>query len=63
MTARMEPQDIEARLREASRVSDLSAERRLDAKIDLSPEGIRARLLEVSDLLDACHALGARRPA
>ena len=63
MKARMEPEAIEARLREASRISDLSAERRLDAKIDLSPEGIRKRLLEVSELLDACHALAALRRA
>ena len=61
MKARMEPEAIEARLREASRISDLSAERRLDAKIDLSPEGIRARLIEVSELLDACQALSAAR--
>ena len=57
----MEPEAIEARLREASSISDLSAARRLDAKIDLSPQGIRARLLEVSELLDACNALATLR--
>jgi hypothetical protein len=58
MTVNMAPEEIEARLREASRVSDLAPDRRLDSKIDLSPEGIRARLLEASSLLDACLALG-----
>ena len=59
MTDRMAPEAIEARLREASRVSDLSADKRLDSKIDLSPQGIQARLLEASSLLDACLALSS----
>lgn len=63
MKPRMEPEAIEARLRETSRLSDLSASKRLETKIDLSPEGIRKRLLEVSELLDACHALAALRRA
>jgi hypothetical protein len=65
MTAPMGPEAIEGRLRAASDLSDLSAEKRLDAKIDLSPEGIRSRLLEASSLLEACEALrllGPRRP-
>jgi hypothetical protein len=49
--------EVERRLRHASCLSDLSAERRLDAKIDLSGEGVRLRLQEASDLLDACRAL------
>lgn len=53
----MDPEAIQVRLRAASVMSDLTAERRLDSKIDLSPEGIRARLQEASDLLDACNAL------
>ena len=66
MTAQMAPEAIEARLREASRASDLSADKRLDSKIDLSPQGIRARLLEASSMLDACLALSSsasRSPA
>lgn len=59
MKPSMDPEAIEARLREASRISDLSADKRLDAKIDLSSQGIRARLLEASELLDACRALAA----
>jgi hypothetical protein len=50
-------EEVERRLRHASRLSDLSAGRRLDAKIDLSAEGVRLRLQEASDLLDACRAL------
>lgn len=59
MSTTMSPEAIEARLREASRVSDLSAARRLDSKIDLSPQGIQARLLEASSLLDACVTLSS----
>lgn len=61
MTADMKPGAIEARLREASGMSDLTADKRLDSKIDLSPDGIRARLIEASDLLEACHALAGER--
>jgi hypothetical protein len=35
-----------------SRISDLTPERRLDSKIDMSPEGVGSRLREASDLLD-----------
>ena len=66
MSTHMAPEAIEARLREASRVTDLFASRRLDSKIDLSPKGIEARLLEASAMLDAClalSALGSRRPS
>lgn len=51
--------EVESRLREASRVSDLSPTTRLAAKIDLSPEGVRRRLVSVSELLDACTELSA----
>lgn len=59
MTRALAPDLVEARLREASRLSDLSASTRLHAKLDLSPEGVRRRLMEASDLLDACNALAA----
>jgi len=45
------------RLRLASSSSDLSPERRLDAKLDMSPKAITRRLREASDLLDICHTL------
>src|SRR5262249_47855527 len=48
---------ITARLREASALSDLSAERRLDAKLGMSAEAITARLREASALLELCEPL------
>ena len=62
MKMSMDPEAIEARLRRASEMSDLSADRRLDAKIDLSSEGIRARLIEASELFEMCCVLGGARP-
>jgi hypothetical protein len=56
---------VSLRLRSASDKSDLAPDRRLDAKLDLSPAGITRRLREASDLLDLCRALQrlpARRP-
>jgi transcription elongation GreA/GreB family factor len=50
-------EEVERRIRQASRLSDLSAEARLDAKLDLSPAGVERRLREASDLLEACRAL------
>ena len=55
----MDAAAVEARLLEASRASDLSEDKRLDSKIDLSPEGIRRRLLEASELLELCSKLRA----
>jgi hypothetical protein len=55
----LSPGAITARLREASQKSDLSPERRLDAKIDLSPAAITARLKEASDLRETCLKLAA----
>jgi hypothetical protein len=54
-------QEVESRLRQASRLSDLKAESRLEAKIDLSPEGVRRRLQEASDLLDTSRKLAELR--
>ena len=51
--------EVEARLREASRLAgSLRPEDRLRTKIDLTGRGVNARLKEASDLLDACRALG-----
>ena len=57
MSSMPPPAEVERCLREASRLTDLSAATRLSCKIDLSPEGIRRRLQEASDLLDACTQL------
>ncbi len=62
MTVDLSSDAIVARLRCASDLSDLQADRRLDAKLDMSPEGIERRLREVSELLALCTALGAARP-
>ncbi len=48
---------LHARLRYASEISDLRAERRLDSKLDMSPAGIERRLREVSELLQLCDSL------
>lgn len=53
------PSVVEARLREASRASDLSSGRRLDAKLDMSPAGVEARLREAAELLRTCERLAA----
>ncbi len=55
-------EEVIARLRRASELSDLSAVSRLSAKIDLSPAAVRARLVLASDLLDLCVRLGRARP-
>jgi len=57
------PSLVESRLREASRLSDLRADKRLDAKIDMSPVGIGRRLTEVAELLEACKTMAALRHA
>lgn len=50
--------DVEARLREASRLAgSFRPEDRLTTKVDLSRAGVTARLKEVSDLLETCRAL------
>jgi hypothetical protein len=52
---------VTLRLREASARSDLTASRRLAAKVDMSAAGITRRLRTQSALRDACLAWG-RRP-
>lgn len=59
MIAPMDAHAIAARLREASAASDLSADKRLDAKLDTSAAAIESRLREASDLLAACRQLAA----
>lgn len=51
--------DVEQRLRAASALGDLTASRRLDAKVDRSPDAVRRRLMEAASLLDACAQLAA----
>ncbi|MCC7535559.1 MAG: hypothetical protein IT379_05075 [Deltaproteobacteria bacterium] len=53
------PSTVEARLREASRLSDLSIGRRLEAKLDMSPAAVEARLREAAELLRTCEKLAA----
>jgi hypothetical protein len=54
---------VEARLRAASAMAgSLRPEDRLDTKIDLSREGVVARLRLVSDLLEACRKLRRAPP-
>jgi len=54
------PEEITRRLREASRLTRLDAATRLEAKIDMSPAAVTARLREVSDLLALCERLAER---
>jgi len=58
MSVDMSASAIEARLRVASAMAgSLRPEDRLATKIDLSREGVVARLQMASDLLEACRAL------
>ena len=51
-------QAIESRLREASqRAGSLLPGARLETKIDLTAEGVAARLKQASDLLELCRQL------
>ena len=47
------------RLQQASDASDLCAESRLDAKLDISAQGVERRLREVQELNALCTSLGA----
>jgi hypothetical protein len=55
----MRPADVTERLEQVSRATDLSTDR-LSTKIDMSPRAVTARLLEASDLYEACLALAVR---
>ena len=54
---------IARRLEGMSALSDLNPATRLDAKVDMSPEGIMRRLREVSRLLSLCQRMAASEPA
>lgn len=54
---------ITARLARASALSDLRAIRRLDCKVDMSPEAITRRLRVQSQLRGACLAWSRSIPA
>jgi len=63
MTVKMDPASIGARLAEVAALTDLDPARRLDAKIDYSPQGIARRLQQVADLRRLCLKLGSAVPA
>jgi hypothetical protein len=58
---RMAPEAVTRRLKEVAARSDLSADRRLATKIDMSAEAVTRRLRLQAALRDACLAWG-RRP-
>ena len=51
------PEQVHARLKLASDLADLRPERRLDAKLDMSPAGVLRRLQIASELTELCQAL------
>jgi hypothetical protein len=55
------PAEVAARLREVGRLSDLRADRRLDTKVDMRPEGVTRRLRTVGRLTALCARLGRHR--
>jgi hypothetical protein len=57
----MDKAAITERLRRASALSDLTPERRLDGKIDMSKSAVTARLRECADLLELCRRLADSR--
>ena len=58
MSVGLTAHDVEARLREASRLAgSLRPEHRLATKVDLSGRAVARRLKEASDLLTLCRAL------
>jgi len=62
MSVDMSASAVDMRLRIVSRLAEpLSLETRLASKIDLSAEGVAARLREASDLLELCETLGRGR--
>ncbi len=54
MSGRLGAAEVTARLRRLAELSDLTASRRLDAKVDLSPAAVTRRLRTQSRLRDAC---------
>jgi hypothetical protein len=52
---------IAARLRQASEHTDLHPDRRLQAKLDLTADGIARRIKASAQMLALCRSLGAWR--
>ena len=52
---------ITERLRRISAMSDLTPERRLEGKLDMSPAAVTARLKEAAALLELCRVLAHAR--
>jgi hypothetical protein len=48
---------LTARIERASELSDLSAHRRLEGKLDMSADGVSRRLREAFELLEFCASL------
>jgi len=59
--ARMTARAITERLRMASALSDLRPDKRLDAKLDMTREGITRRLRQVAELLSLSRKLRGGR--
>lgn len=55
------PDEVTERLKRAARLSRLDPATRLEAKIDMSPRAVTARLREVADLLTLCRQLDTNR--
>lgn len=55
----MSPDAVRARLERVSELADLRPERRLHAKLDMSPAGVLRRVQIASQLRDLCEALAA----
>ncbi len=62
MTVDYSPAALGARLGQVADATDLTAERRLDARIDYSEAAVTRRLRTVASLHRACRVLGAARP-
>jgi hypothetical protein len=63
MSSHVTAEQLRARLEAASRLSNLDAELRLVSKIDMSPEGVTARLREAAELLECCRHMARLRPS
>ncbi len=57
----MSPDAVAARIVDVGRQSDYHPDRRMDAKVPMTPEAVTARLREASELLALCQALRAQR--
>ncbi|NJK33325.1 MAG: hypothetical protein HC927_13490 [Deltaproteobacteria bacterium] len=57
MKVSLDPAAVYSRLEQVSQLADLRPEHRLDGKLDMSPQGVLARLRMASELRDLCNAL------